>query len=177
MATMALSLVMTSWRGTSSTCSIMLILCPTESMKGTSQCGPGAMAWANLPSRSRVYSKPCGTITRVLMPMMMTATTNKMTAVVPNSMFLFPSVLCLDGWDHTPRVAETARSCPATWRWQGLFEKMKTPGKPTNEPANQKRAGLDTSKLQVTVSEAPIPEIRVEPDHFDVVSTDVVLVA
>jgi chemotaxis receptor (MCP) glutamine deamidase CheD len=31
--------------------------------------------------------------------------------------------------------------------------------------------------LQVAVSEAPVPEIRVEPDHFDVVTSDVVLVA
>jgi len=30
---------------------------------------------------------------------------------------------------------------------------------------------------QVTVSEASVPEIRVEPDHFDVVTKDVVLVA
>lgn len=30
---------------------------------------------------------------------------------------------------------------------------------------------------QVAVSEAPVQEIRVDPDHFDVVTTDVVLVA
>jgi chemotaxis receptor (MCP) glutamine deamidase CheD len=44
-------------------------------------------------------------------------------------------------------------------------------------PAGQQRAGLDASKLQVTVSEPLVPEIRVEPDHFEVVTADVVLLA
>jgi chemotaxis receptor (MCP) glutamine deamidase CheD len=34
-----------------------------------------------------------------------------------------------------------------------------------------------TLNVQVAVSEAPVPEIRVDPDHFDVTTTDVVLVA
>jgi chemotaxis receptor (MCP) glutamine deamidase CheD len=44
-------------------------------------------------------------------------------------------------------------------------------------PTGQQRAGLDASKLQVTVSEPLVPEIRVEPDHFEVVTADVVLLA
>ena len=47
----------------------------------------------------------------------------------------------------------------------------------SHDPAIQKRARRDASKLQVTVSEPPVPEIRVQPDHFDVVTTDVVLAA
>src|SRR3546814_9122242 len=39
--TTALSLVITSWLGTSSTCSIMLILRPTLYMIGTRKCRPG----------------------------------------------------------------------------------------------------------------------------------------
>ncbi len=39
--TMTLSLVMTSWLGTSSTCSIMLILRPTPSMNGVRKLIPG----------------------------------------------------------------------------------------------------------------------------------------
>ena len=39
------------------------------------------------------------------------------------------------------------------------------------------RAGDNSLKYQVVVSEAPVPEIAVEPDHFDVVTNDVVLVA
>jgi len=37
--------------------------------------------------------------------------------------------------------------------------------------------GDNSLKIQVAVSEAPVPEIVVEPDHFDVVNSDVVLVA
>ena len=39
--TMALSLVMTSWLGTSTTCSIMLSLRPMRSMKGMMSVSPG----------------------------------------------------------------------------------------------------------------------------------------
>src|SRR5688572_31370876 len=37
--------------------------------------------------------------------------------------------------------------------------------------------GIQSVYYQVAVSEASVPEIRVEPDHFDVVTKDVVLVA
>jgi hypothetical protein len=37
--------------------------------------------------------------------------------------------------------------------------------------------GDNSLKFQVAVSEAPVTEISVEPDHFDVVNSDVVLVA
>jgi hypothetical protein len=40
-ATMALSRVITSWVGTSRTCSIMFILAPIRSMKGTMMLRPG----------------------------------------------------------------------------------------------------------------------------------------
>ena len=43
-------------------------------------------------------------------------------------------------------------------------------------PEKRARAGHNAYH-QVAVSEAPVPEIRVEPDHFDVVTRDVVLVA
>ena len=39
------------------------------------------------------------------------------------------------------------------------------------------RAREETHYHQATVSEAPVPEVKVEPDHFDVVTKDVVLVA
>ena len=39
------------------------------------------------------------------------------------------------------------------------------------------RAGEETHYHQVIVSEAPVPETKVEPDHFHVVTMDVVLVA
>jgi chemotaxis receptor (MCP) glutamine deamidase CheD len=48
------------------------------------------------------------------------------------------------------------------------------------EDANRRswaRAGDGLLYYQVTVSEASVPEIRVDPDHFDVVTKDVVLVA
>ena len=41
--TMALSLVMTSWVGTSSTCSIMFTRRPIRSTKGASKVMPGLM--------------------------------------------------------------------------------------------------------------------------------------
>ncbi len=44
-------------------------------------------------------------------------------------------------------------------------------------PATEAGARRETVKYQVAVSEAPIPEVRVDPDHFDVVNRDVVLVA
>ena len=43
--TVTLSLVMTSWVGTASTCSIMLILRPTRSTKGVRKVMPGDRVW------------------------------------------------------------------------------------------------------------------------------------
>ena len=39
------------------------------------------------------------------------------------------------------------------------------------------RAGAERSLLSSAVPDAPVPEIRVEPDHFDIATHDVVLVA
>ncbi len=48
----------------------------------------------------------------------------------------------------------------------------------TTPPAEVGRApGKKGLYYHFTVSEAPVPEIRVDPDHFDVVNRDVVLVA
>ncbi len=54
--TTALSLVITSWLGTSSTCSIMLILLPTPYTTGIRKCSPGPIVWVYLPKRSTVHS-------------------------------------------------------------------------------------------------------------------------
>src|SRR3546814_10783578 len=60
---MALSLVMTSCDGTSSTCSIIDSLRPMPYMYGTMKCRPGENVATYLPKRSIVYSRPCGTVT------------------------------------------------------------------------------------------------------------------
>src|SRR5262245_58026829 len=39
------------------------------------------------------------------------------------------------------------------------------------------RAGAERSLVSPAVPDAPVPEIRVEPDHFDIATHDVVLVA
>ena len=83
--------------------------------------------------------------------------------------------------EHTPEVrrsamgkgvnsndADSARSRRATWAYQGNSEMIPT------LPGDELPLRLYN---QVTVSEASVPEIRVEPDHFDVVTRDVVLVA
>jgi len=52
-------------------------------------------------------------------------------------------------------------------------------GEASETPATRsgRAPGVISLQGQVAVSEAPVPEITVEPDHFDVVTTDVVLVA
>src|SRR6186713_1132543 len=52
---------------------------------------------------------------------------------------------------------------------------LRTRDDPTAEVG--RAPGKKALYYQTTVPEAPVPEIRVEPDHFDVVSRDVVLVA
>ncbi len=64
--TMALSLVMTSWVGTSSTCSIMFIRLPMRSTNGVRMLMPGFSVLVYLPKRSTVNSRPCGTILMTL---------------------------------------------------------------------------------------------------------------
>ncbi len=64
--TMALSLVMTSWVGTSSTCSIMFIRRPMRSTNGVNRLMPGLRVRVYLPKRSTVYSRPWGTILTTL---------------------------------------------------------------------------------------------------------------
>jgi chemotaxis receptor (MCP) glutamine deamidase CheD len=60
---------------------------------------------------------------------------------------------------------------------RGDSEKIIAPGKPAGrQPEKQAHAGHNAYH-QVAVSEDLVPEIKVEPDHFDVVTRDVVLVA
>ena len=66
--------------------------------------------------------------------------------------------------DDTPRVAKTLRSSPATWPCEA-------PGCEDAVPEAQQ------IYYSATVPEASVPEIRVEPDHFHVVTADVVLSA
>ena len=84
MATIALSLVMTSWRGTSSTCSIMLIFWPTRSTNGMITWKPGPMTLRNLPKRSSVNSKPCGTVRNARVAMTISAKTTTKTTDRPS---------------------------------------------------------------------------------------------
>ena len=57
--------------------------------------------------------------------------------------------------------------------WDDAFQEARVD--PTAEVG--RAPGKKALYYQTTVPEAPVPEIRVEPDHFDVVSRDVVLVA
>ncbi len=85
------SLVMISWVGTSSTCSIMLSLCPIWSTTGTIRLRPGRRVRVYLPNRSTVHSLPCGTD---LTPR------NRMTAARPNrnSVNTPNSLTCRSPW-------------------------------------------------------------------------------
>src|SRR5690606_6902625 len=74
--TMALSRVMTSWVGTSSTCSIMFMRRPIRSTNGVRIWMPGVRVLVYLPNRSTVNSRPCGTILITLNRKMSAKTAN-----------------------------------------------------------------------------------------------------
>ena len=78
---MALSLVMTSWEGTSSTCSIMFILAPILSTIGTIRCKPGDSVRVYRPKRSTVYSNPCETALTPMMTMITAKTRTTITKI------------------------------------------------------------------------------------------------
>src|SRR5262245_19971812 len=80
---MALSLVMISCEGTSSTCSIMLRRRPMQYMYGTITCRPGEKVLTYLPNRSMVYSAPCGTVTMPFHSVTTTNTTNTQKKMAP----------------------------------------------------------------------------------------------
>jgi len=73
--------------------------------------------------------------------------------------------------------AESARSRRATWAYQGNSEMIRTLTRDDSAGEAGRAPGTDSLYYQVAVSEASVPEIRVEPDNFDVVTSDVVLVA
>src|SRR4029077_3628943 len=82
---------MTSCCGTSSTCSIMLSLAPTRSMKGTIRLRPGRMVGGERPKRSTVYSMPCAT-GRTLMAIASMATTTTAMAKIPAPSMMSPPI-------------------------------------------------------------------------------------
>src|SRR3546814_21148359 len=88
---MAFSLVITSYDGTSSTCSIIDSLRPMPYMYGTMKCRPGENVATYLPKRSIVYSRPCGTVTTPFHNVI-NANTTKMIAITPMTSHLFEAV-------------------------------------------------------------------------------------
>src|ERR1044072_5386718 len=86
-----------------------------------------------------------------------------------------------DGQTANSTDADSGRSRRATWAYQGNSEMIRTltPARtPATEAGHAPGDGLPLRLYnQVTVPEASVPEIRVEPDHYDDVTKDVVLVA
>src|SRR5690606_25383501 len=100
--TMALSRVMTSWVGTSRTCSIMFMRRPIRSTNGVRMWMPGVRVLVYLPNRSTVNSRPCGTIL-ITLNRKMSAKTANITKNISEK-FIRPS-----SWKESLTAPTTAR--------------------------------------------------------------------
>ena len=107
--------------------------------------------------------------------------TINMTATVPNSIFspLIPDPLNLRiirCGSPNPYVAPL-RQGPVSGKSGKIACQGSQPWPATRVDNRSGHAGPYRLSIRSIVSEAPVPEIRVAPDHFDVVTTDMVLAA